>query len=326
MFRIERDEQRLLLLRVAEIGSLSERYDLKGIIYNSPGEFFGEVGDELFVISKGVRLCDTARIEADLVLLDKQGQAVFVIVQHGREQPQLSRAVTCGGYLSQWKPLDFPLLLSEQQRQELEGFLEVDLGKINRRQRGIWVAEDFDYEDLTATKWLRERHGVEIRCIRVTMATDSQDNDYLSCTDLSNWSLPPYRTLSFDGDKELQTEARTGGLRRQSRNQSYRAQHLKVNAGAGWVDAKLLDMGNGGIGVETPVPFPVNSRLTFSGEFHDEGSGMEIEGSALVAHCASVTNAGCRLGLSFQDVSYRRLGPSARPTEHVADKLGHIRA
>ena len=104
--------------------------------------------------------------------------------------------------------------------------MDVSTGEINRQQRVILVAEDYDYEDLTATKWLRERHGMEIRCIRATMATDTQGNEYLSCTDLSDWSLPIYRMFRFRGDEQTRAEARLGGRRIHPRSGTYQAEHL----------------------------------------------------------------------------------------------------
>ena len=257
----------------------------------------------------------------DLVLVDKQGRSVFVIVQRGKDLPQLSRAITCTGILARWKPSDFVRLLSESRRRELEGFLDVSSRDINQSQRGIVIAEDYDYEDLTATKWLKERHSMEIRCIRVTMAVDSLENEYLSCTDLSDWSLPLYRTMCFDEDEQTLTEVRAGGRRKHPRSGKYEAQHLKLNA-EGWeIDAKLLNLSNGGMRVETPVPQPVDSDVTVSGKLYGESSCMELEASARVTHCISVDGDACRLGLSFQEVKYRRLDREALPAASLQDSL-----
>ncbi len=148
---------------------------------------------------------------------------------------------------------------------------------------------------------------MEIRCIRATMATDTQGNEYLSCTDLSDWSLPIYRMFRFRGDEQTRAEARLGGRRIHPRSGTYQAEHLKIGTGDQFVEGKLLDMSNGGLGVETAVGLDLNSDVTVSGELYGEGSNLQIQGRARVAHCVSVNGNVFKIGLSFQEVKYRRL-------------------
>ena len=307
MLRIEKYRKQLVSLSVLDIGALTERYDLGELICNSADEFFSEIGQHLFVIGKNIQLSETVEITVDLLAVDMKGQAVSIIPQKNKEQPQVSRAITCSGILAQWRPADLLDRLSEERRKALETFLDVSTGEINRQQGVILVAEDYDYEDLAATKWLRERHGMEIRCIRASMATDTQGNEYLSCTDLSDWSLPIYRMLTFQEDEQTKAEARVGGRRTQSRSGKYQAEHLKIGTGDQFVEGKLLDMSDGGLGVETTVALDLNSDVTVSGELFGEGSNLQIQGCARVAHCVSVDGNVFKIGLSFQEVKYRRL-------------------
>ncbi len=109
MLKIEKYRKQLVSLSVLDIGAFTERYDLGELICNNPDEFFGEIGQRLFVIGKNIQLSDTVEIAVDLVAVDMKGQAVIVIPQRNKEQPQVSRAVTCSGILAQWEPADILL-------------------------------------------------------------------------------------------------------------------------------------------------------------------------------------------------------------------------
>ena len=199
-------------------------------------------------------------------------------------------------------------------RAALEAFLEVNTSEINRQQEVILVTEDYDYEDLAATKWLRERYGMEVRCVRSTMATDSQGNEYFSCTDLSERSLPTYGTLRFEGGKQAKAETHIGGRRIQERVTKYKAEHLRIGTGDRFVEGELLDMSDGGLGLKTAVALDPDSDVTVSADLHGEGSGLQIRGRARVAHCLSVDGNAFNIGLSFQEVKYERL---SSPDDHL---------
>lgn len=55
---------------------------------------------------------------------------------------------------------------------------EVDESEINRSQRILLIAEEYDYEVLATAEWLYGK-GVDIGCIRVSLAVDG-DSRYLS--------------------------------------------------------------------------------------------------------------------------------------------------
>ena len=95
----------------------------------------------------------------------------------------------------------------------------------------ILVAEDSEYEELTATKWLRDRHEIDVLCIRVAMAAGSQGDEYLSCIDLSEWSLPIYRLFGLNGNDQQKMEAKIGGRRKQPRSSKYAARQLRISSG-----------------------------------------------------------------------------------------------
>ena len=307
MLRIEQNQKTLSSLRPAEKGSLTKRYDLGEVVFNSPGAFFAEVGQELFVVSRSVQLSSAAQIQLDLLALDREGQAVLVFAQHGDQPPQLARAITCAGTIAQWTTKDFLERMPEGRLESLDAFLRVRGAALNSGQRAILIAEDFDYEELTATNWLRERHGMDFSCVRVSMAADSQGGDYISCTDLSKGTLPLYKTLSLNGSEGLRIEPEAGGRRKQPRSDRYISRGLKINSGGREVDAELVDMSNGGLGVKTMFPIPVASSVLLTGELHGGETGVEIEGRADVTHCTPGNERPFRIGLNFEEVQYRRI-------------------
>jgi hypothetical protein len=70
---------------------------------------------------------------------------------------------------------------AEEAEDELEQFLAEDIGSLNRRQRVILIAEEFDWQVLATAEWLNERFGVDISCYRLSMSRDGA-NEYISCT------------------------------------------------------------------------------------------------------------------------------------------------
>ena len=73
MLKIEKYRKQLVSLSVLDIGAFTERYDLGELICNNPDEFFGEIGQRLFVIGKNIQLSDTVEIAVDLVAVDMKG-------------------------------------------------------------------------------------------------------------------------------------------------------------------------------------------------------------------------------------------------------------
>jgi hypothetical protein len=186
MLKIDRKNQsftRLEMPKLAEI-SILERYGLQQYICNSPEEFFGEIGQELFLIGKEVKPSDDVDDRIDILGLDKEGHAVVIELKRGDHKFQLLQAISYAGMVSKWEPNRFMRDLNKQDRDKLERFLdEEDTEKVNREQRIILVAEAFDYSVLVAADWLTEEFGVDIRCCRIALATDSTSGaEYLVCS------------------------------------------------------------------------------------------------------------------------------------------------
>lgn len=189
VLKIERQTKSLLRLDEPTLAgvSLTERYELQEFIVNSPDQFFGEIGQKLFVLGKEVKPSETVQDRIDLLALDQEGCAVVIELKRGSDRLQLLQAISYAGMLSKWRPSDFLELLDEEQRRHLtEEFLQVeDIEEINREQRILLVAEAYDYEVLVGAEWLSEKYDVDICCCRILLARDPQHNvEYLTCTQI----------------------------------------------------------------------------------------------------------------------------------------------
>jgi hypothetical protein len=185
MLRIDRASKRLKSLDTPSLAdvSITERYDLQEFIFRSPQDFFKEIAEELFLISKEVEPSKNVQDRIDLLALDKEGSCVVIEFKRGMHKLHMLQAISYAAMVSQWQPDDFFQLLDDDLQEALSDFLEVDKDQINRQQRVILIAENYDYGLLVATEWLSEKYGVDIICCRIAVATDPDTKaEYLACS------------------------------------------------------------------------------------------------------------------------------------------------
>lgn len=187
MLKIDRTTKaftRLGTQKMAEV-SISERGDLQEYIFNSPEAFFEEIGQSLFLIGKEVRPSDDVEDRIDLLALDKEGQAVIIELKRGNHKLQMFQAISYAGMVATWEPDDFLGCLDAEKQDKLTDFLEVETEEINRHQRILLIAEDFDYSVLVGAEWLTEQFGVNVLCCRLSVAKDEAANaEYLVCSNI----------------------------------------------------------------------------------------------------------------------------------------------
>lgn len=187
MLRIDRQKKaftRLETPRLAEV-SIAERSDLQEYIYNSPEAFFEEIGQRLFLVAKEIQPSDDVEDRIDLLALDKDGNAVIIELKRGNHKLQMFQAISYAGMVATWEPGDFLNHLSTEKNEKLQEFLEVEIDEINRRQRMILVAEDFDYSVLIGAEWLNEKYEVDIICCRISLSKDAATGaEFLVCSNI----------------------------------------------------------------------------------------------------------------------------------------------
>ena len=313
MLKIERDKKRLVSFSQFQPVPLPKSEDLRELICNSAAEFFGEFGEEVFLIEGDIWPAEAAQVRADVVALDRHGRSVAIILPRAGEDSQLARAIASVGILARCKPEDFLRGLGadrEDKTEQLVKFLGVDLQGINHLQRAILVAERHDVTVLTAAKWLREQSGLDITCIDLSLTMDSANTEFLSFADPSAAKLPifqliePARSASRPVVKSGQRNPLPWGVerRKQLRTLKYDTQHLRLGYGqTNLAVTQLIDLTDRGLGAETKDPLSVGAYVTVSGDLHGAESAVKLEGRARVAHCRR-ENGSFRVGLSFEEI------------------------
>jgi hypothetical protein len=190
MLRIDRNGRSLKRLEHKPIpdAGLKERADIQQMIRSSPDEFFTEMGETLLLIGEEVRPAEVVDDRIDLLAIDDRGAVVVIELKRGSHKLQLLQALGYAAAIAQWEP-DRLIELREQLagksalevKEEYEEFMSDAEGTLNRTQRIILIAEDYDYMVLATAEWLTEKYGVDIRCYRLALSADG-DQEYLTCT------------------------------------------------------------------------------------------------------------------------------------------------
>lgn len=187
MLKINRQNQcfsRLEMPTLSDV-SITERYDLQEFISNSPAEFFHELGLDLFLVGKEIQPSDNVQDRIDLLAVDREGACVVIELKRGSNKLHLLQAVPYAAMISQWEPDEIFQLLDEDRQEALAEFLEVDRESVNRRQRIVLVAENYDYTLLVGAEWLSEKYGIDVICCRISVARDATAKaEYLVCSNV----------------------------------------------------------------------------------------------------------------------------------------------
>lgn len=167
---------------------VKERDDIQRMIVRSPEAFFGEMGEELLLLGEEVKPTDFVDDRIDLLAVDREGSVAVIELKRGTHKLQLLQAISYASMIANWEAGQILELRGQlcgrpvdEVEDEFAEFLDSEAAGINESQRIILVAEDFDYEVLVAAEWLTEQHGVDVKCYRLTLSRDAE-NDFLSCT------------------------------------------------------------------------------------------------------------------------------------------------
>ena len=212
MLKIDKEHNKLDSLDQMKLtpASNGDGNDLREVILNSPGEFFDEIRQRLFLVGRDVQLSDESDLRADLLALDPKGRSVVVVFDRGTKQAQSVRAISCAALAAKWTAEDFLRRLSTKQADDLRVHLSVDVNSINQGQRVILVAQSFDFESLTATEWLNAG-GVDILCVSVARAnTFHTDSEYLWCTPVSSTATSRQAVILSNGATGLEVNVAEG--------------------------------------------------------------------------------------------------------------------
>jgi hypothetical protein len=186
MFKLDVENQQLKALTGISLegAGYKERADLQKFILNSSSDFFSELGLEVFVVGEEICPSQTFQDRIDLLAFDPEGKAIIVELKRGNNRWHLAQALSYAGMIADWGFDRIRDQVSPDRRQEFDEFLQVEADEVNRSQKIILIAEDYDFEVLVAAKWLCESFGVDIVCCQIALSADSQGVQYLSCVQI----------------------------------------------------------------------------------------------------------------------------------------------
>lgn len=193
MLRIDKANKGLVLLepRTMRESGYWERRDIQEMICRTPDAFCKELNEYIHIVGSEARPAEFVQDRIDLLGVDPDGVAVIIEIKRDNHKLHLLQALSYAGMVAKWEPKRFLEELCKFNRsgqtlddakEELEGILdEEDIETINRNQRIVLLAEQFDYEVLVTAEWLTERYNVDVRCYRLALAKNGSD-DFLTCT------------------------------------------------------------------------------------------------------------------------------------------------
>jgi hypothetical protein len=207
MLRIDKNEKKLVRLTKSALAEAEhwERH-LQAMIFAEPDAFCEEIGESLWLIGQEVRPSDAVSDRIDILAIDEDGSAVVMELKRGSHKLQLLQAVSYAGMVSRWTAERFIETLAvnykesnDDARTAIEEHTGSEISAINKTQRILLIAEDFDPALLISAEWLHENYGVDIRCYRLQLSQEN-NNEYLTCTCI----YPPIEiaTLTRGSDKK----------------------------------------------------------------------------------------------------------------------------
>lgn len=165
-----------------------EREDLQRMIRNSPEAFFAEMGEELLLIGEEIKPSDEVADRIDLLAIDPEGVTVILELKRGTNKLQLLQGLSYAAMVAKWDGTRFAVERTkltngstDDVQGEIESFLVDDVDELNRSQRVVLIAEDFDYEVLITAEWLTNTAKLDIRCYRLQISVEA-NTEFLTCT------------------------------------------------------------------------------------------------------------------------------------------------
>ncbi len=212
MLRLDRTERTLRRLepKPLKMAGVLERSDLQCMIINTPGPFCAEIGESLLLLGEELVPTDVVDDRIDVLALDKQGALIIIELKRGADKLHLLQALSYAAMVSEWKRDEivsrraaFRKCSETDAEEEIEEFLEEEISTLNERQRVLLIAEQYDYQVLATSKWLAEKHDVDIACWKMELAEDA-GAEYLSFSCV----YPPPELADASRNRSARGEAR----------------------------------------------------------------------------------------------------------------------
>jgi len=304
MLRIEREGERLVSPAKLERKPLQQLYDLARLLVNSPAELFEEIGEPALVLGT-----DSELGGADLLAIDPTGAVLIIAVQKPGEASALMRAINAAGRVATWPTDDVLSLVSSDAGGSGESLHEEQLAELNRTQRVLLLAESFGEQTLVAADWLRGR-GLDVKTVEAKLLVDADLSvEYLELKQVSTTEPAAAPEPSPTPDQEPPEKAPPPRSQPDDGDRRVANRRIKVDAGSVRIEyagrlmkARLVDLSDGGIGIEMNNPLPIGSKVNIEAEVEDGSETTRLTGHGHVAHCKFGEEAGFRTGVCFEDL------------------------
>lgn len=304
MLRIEREGERLVSQAKLQRKPLQQLYDLARLLANSPVALLEEIGEPALVLGTGSELGG-----ADLLAIDPTGAVLIVAVQKPGEASALMRAINAAGRVASWPTDELLSLVSSALAGRGESLQEEQLAGLNRTQRVLLLAESFGEQTLVAADWLRGR-GLDVKTVEAKLLADADLSvEYLELTPVSASEPAAAPEPSPTPDQEPPEKAPAPRPQPDEADRRTANRRIKVDAGSVRIEyagrlmkARLVDLSDGGIGIEMDNPLPIGSKVNIEAEVEDGGETTRLTGRGHVAHCRFGEEAGFRTGVCFEDL------------------------
>ncbi len=182
MLRVERVGKRLKSFAGLRPRSLEEFYELGDFIANSPEEFFGELGESVLLVASGAHVGGKPSCYVDALAVDEKGCVLVVLIVPADEARPLERAMTAASQVSAMGADGLSAAVGSSKAREIRAFLGAQRAALNRTQRVLLLSENFDDGLLATAGWLSRGYGVDLSCVRVTLAQDpATGEEFLRC-------------------------------------------------------------------------------------------------------------------------------------------------
>jgi Endonuclease NucS len=182
VFQVDIQNKQLIELTPTSYATLGlkERFDIQEWIEKSPGI----LGEELLMIGKEVILSSGKRL--DLLCVDKSAALVVVELKRDDSGSDVEwQAIKYVSYCSNFSHdeifrqfAQYAGCDSASASKTIEEFIDCDIESLNKTQRIILAAKDFNSEVISAILWLSE-FSVDIQCTRLAPFTDKAGNVFI---------------------------------------------------------------------------------------------------------------------------------------------------
>ena len=174
MYKIKlssKEAEKLEIINFSDL-KLKERFDIEIWVKNNPSI----LKEDLLIVSEQIIL--PSGRQPDLIALDREGNLVIIELKRDDSGRDVYwQTVTYAAQFSEYSYLDIIEMYEDyRDKNEIDGtscqeliedFIEVEIEKLNQKQRLIMASKEFHQDVLKASLWLLD-YGIDLKVIKLT--------------------------------------------------------------------------------------------------------------------------------------------------------------